>query len=207
MNKTIIYLILSILLIGICYDSIIQLVLVYIFGYCFGYFIYEILRKSLKKKRLKNSFLHIIRNMASKEEVTTPENKLAEMTINENLEKKFLHNLELQLNLTFGDSIVSCMIREKGMAFSLETFPLQSETAKKLLKVVDDHITEYFFSSDGGLAKLGWCTKYLMESTVCFSKNAEDKFKKTQIIEFYWFRIENTFCQCFHCFCFKKKVN
>ena len=35
--------------------------------------------------------------MASKE-VTTPENKLAEMTINENLEKKFLNNLELKLS-------------------------------------------------------------------------------------------------------------
>ena len=82
--------------------------------------------------------------MASKE-VTTLENKLAEMTINENLEKKFLNNLELKLSLVFGDSIVSCMIRNKGMAFSLETFPLTPEMAKKLLKVVDDHITEYFF--------------------------------------------------------------
>ena len=113
--------------------------------------------------------------MASKE-VTTPENKLAEMTINENLEKKFLHNLELKLSLVFGDSIVSCMIRNKGMAFSLETFPLTPEMAKKLLKVVDDHITEYFFLS--GLSKLSWCTKYLMESRVCFNKNANlKKFK------------------------------
>ena len=82
--------------------------------------------------------------MASKE-VATPENKLSEMVINENLEKKFLHNLELKLSLVFGDSIVSCMIRNKGMVFSLETFPLTPEMAKKLLKVVDNHITEYFF--------------------------------------------------------------
>ena len=50
--------------------------------------------------------------MVSKE-VTTPENKLTEMAINENLEKKFLHDLELKLSLLFGDSIVSCLIRDK----------------------------------------------------------------------------------------------
>ena len=82
--------------------------------------------------------------MASKE-VITHENKLSEMTINGNLEKKFLHDLELKLSLVFGDSIVSCMIRYKGMAFSLETFPLAPKVAKTLLQVLDDHITEYFF--------------------------------------------------------------
>ena len=119
--------------------------------------------------------------MASKE-VTTTESKLAEMTINENLEKKFLHDLELKLSLLFGNSVVSCMIRNKGMAFSLETFPLKVEMAKKLLEVIDDHITEYFFVS--GLSRLGWCTKYIMDSRICFNKKAKDsdKLKKIQII-------------------------
>ena len=93
---------------------------------------------------MKNFFLLTIRNIASKE-VTTTENKLAEMTINENLEKNFLHDLELKLIFLFGNSVVSCLIRNKGMAFSLETFPLKVEMAKKLLEVIDDHITEYFF--------------------------------------------------------------
>ena len=48
-----------------------------------------------------------------------------------------------------------------------------------------------------------------MESKVCFNKNAKDseKFKKIQIIEFYWFKQTNNRCQCFHCFCFQKKEN
>ena len=112
--------------------------------------------------------------MASKE-VITPENKLAEITINENHEKTFLHDLELKLSLVFGDSIVSCMIRDKGMAFSLETFPLKVEMAKNLLEVVDDHITECFFIS--GLSKLGWCTKYLMDSNISFNSHAKDSDK------------------------------
>ena len=165
--------------------------------------IWNIKKKDWKRKKLKNSFLLIIRNMASKE-VTTPENKLAEMTINENLKKNFLHNLELKLSLVFGDSIVSCMIRNKGMAFSLETFPLTPEMAKKLLSCVWSYNWVLFLS---GLSKLGWCTKNLMESRVFFNKNAKDsdKFKKIQIIEFYWFKQTNNQCQCFHCFCFQKK--
>ena len=77
--------------------------------------------------------------------------------------------------MVFGDSIVSCMIRDKGMAFSLETFPLKVEMAKKLLEVVDDDITEYFFVS--GLSKLGWCTKYLMDSNISFNSHAKDSDK------------------------------
>ena len=104
------------------------------------------------------------------------------MKINENLEKKFLHDLELKLSLLFGNSVVSCMIRNKGMAFSLETFPLKVEMVKKFLEVIDDHITEYFFVS--GFSKLGWYIKYIMDNRICFNKNAKDsdKLKKIQII-------------------------
>ena len=200
MNKIIIYLI---LIFCICYDAIIQSILAYIFGYCFGHFIYEIIRKKLKKKKLKNFFLLTIRNMASKE-VTTTENNWQRMTINENHEKKFLNDLELKLSLLFGDFIVSCLIRDQGMAFSLETFPLAVEMVTKLLEVIDDHITEYFFIS--GLSKLGWCTRYLMDSSICFNKIVKDsdKFKKIQIIEFYWMK-KKTQCQCFNCFHFSKQ--
>lgn len=93
--------------------------------------------------------------MASKEENTSfIENKLAKVEINDNLEKKFLHDLELKLSVTSGDCIVSCMIREKSRGSLFETFPMKPETAQKLLKVVDDHISEQFFSSNG-LAELG----------------------------------------------------
>ena len=50
MNKTIIYLI---LLTCICYDAIIQLIITYFFGYCFGYFIYEIIRKKTEKEKIE----------------------------------------------------------------------------------------------------------------------------------------------------------
>ena len=54
----------------------------------------------------------MIRNMAKKEENTSViENKLKKVEINDNLEKKFLHDLEMKLSTTFGDCKVSFMIR------------------------------------------------------------------------------------------------
>ena len=53
MSKTIIYLF---LLICICYDAIIQLLLACIVGYCFGHFIYEILRKKTEKEKIEEFF-------------------------------------------------------------------------------------------------------------------------------------------------------
>ena len=53
MNKTIIYLI---LLTCNCYDAIIQLIITYFFGYCFGYFIYEIIRKKTEKEKIEEFF-------------------------------------------------------------------------------------------------------------------------------------------------------
>lgn len=62
---------------------------------------------------------------ASKGEI---ENKLAKMEINDNLEK-FLHDLEKQLSEIFDDCIISCIAREKTMAFSFEAFIMKSEVA------------------------------------------------------------------------------
>ena len=53
MNKIIIYLI---LIFCICYDAIIQSILAYIFGYCFGHFIYEIIRKKTEKEKIEEFF-------------------------------------------------------------------------------------------------------------------------------------------------------
>ena len=56
MNKIIIYLI---LIFCFCCDAIIaitQSILAYIFGYCFGHFIYEIIRKKTEKEKIEEFF-------------------------------------------------------------------------------------------------------------------------------------------------------
>ena len=83
--------------------------------------------------------------MASKKLATT-ENKLAVMKINENLEKRFLHDLDLKFSLLFGNSITSCRIKNKGMTISLETFTLKAEIVRKLLEIVDNRIIQFFLN-------------------------------------------------------------
>ena len=83
--------------------------------------------------------------MASKKLATT-ENKLAGMKINENLEKRFLHDLDLKFSLLFGNSITSCRIKNKGMTISLETFTLKAEIVRKLLEIVDNRIIQFFLN-------------------------------------------------------------
>ena len=151
--------------------------------------------------------------VASKgENTSTIEKKLAKVEINNSSENKFSHDLETKLSEIFNDCIISCIIREKTMIFSFETFIMRSEmAAQELIKAIDEHITEYLFSTNG-LAELGWCSKYLVESTIFVNKNAcdLDKFKKTQLIEFYWFKfIKSNYpnqkvCSCFHCLCCQK---
>ena len=111
--------------------------------------------------------------------------------------------------MAYKDCIISCIIRKKGMAICFETFPLTVETSRKLLELIDEHMYDTFFSSDG-LAKLGWCANYHMESRIAHNKNTKNKFEKVQIVEIYWFNVQKLdhfnqkICECFHCYCFKK---
>ena len=58
--------------------------------------------------------------------------------------------------------------------------------ARKLLKLTDRLMDEHFFEKDG-LRKLGWCSNYILDRrTHNYHKNKEF-FKKTAIVEFYWF--------------------
>ena len=72
MKQTIIY---SILITAFLFDKKFQLLIVFVFGYCFGWFMFEVFKKKVKKKKLKNFFRHIIESMASKDgEVSNLEN-------------------------------------------------------------------------------------------------------------------------------------
>ena len=61
------------------------------------------------------------------------------------------------------------------------------------------------FFLPNGLARLGWCINYQMNSRIVYNKKEKDKFEKIQISEFYWFNYSASekVCDCFHCSCFK----
>ena len=53
MKQTIIY---SILITAFLFDKIFQLLIAFTFVYCFGYFMFEVFKTKVKKKKLKNFF-------------------------------------------------------------------------------------------------------------------------------------------------------
>ena len=72
MKQTIIY---SILITAFLFDKKFQSLIAFVFGYCFGCFMFEVFKKKVKEKKLKNFFWHIIESMASKDgEVSDLEN-------------------------------------------------------------------------------------------------------------------------------------
>ena len=98
MKQTIIY---SILITAYLFDTIFQLLIAFMFSYCFGYFMFEVFKKKVKKKKLKNFFQHIMENMASKEgDVSDLENKFSGIEINLDnfsIEKKFFRRIKTEV--------------------------------------------------------------------------------------------------------------
>ena len=58
--------------------------------------------------------------------------------------------------------------------------------AKKLLKLTDWLMDEHFFKKNG-LKELGWCSNYMLDKRNVNYHKEEQIFKKTEIVEFYWF--------------------
>ena len=101
-------------------------------------------------------------------------------------------------------------LHKKSMSICCKTSIKTETIARKLLKLTDRLMEEHFFEKDG-LRKLAWCLNYMVNRrTHNYHKNKEF-FKKTEIVEFYWFNSSpNRFnnlkaisevevCNCMHC--------
>ena len=99
---------------------------------------------------------------------------------------------------------------QKSMSICCETSIMTETIARKLLKLTDRLIDKHKFEKDG-LRKLGSCSNYILDRrTHNYHKNKEC-FKKTEIVEFYWFNSspngfnnrktisEVQVCNCMHC--------
>ena len=116
--------------------------------------------------------------------------------------KKKITKIRAEVKWSFARLCSVLLYKEKGIAICCETFLLTVETSRKLLSVIDK-LTSNMFLPDG-LARLGWCTNYQMNSRIVYNKKEKDKFEKIQISEFYWFNYSASekMCDCFHCHCF-----
>ena len=72
------------------------------------------------------------------------------------------------------------------MAICFEISKINDQIARDLLFKLDWLMDEYFFQ-ENGLRELGWCSKYLLNRRSVKYHKAQQLFKKTEIVEFYWF--------------------
>ena len=164
-------------------------------------------KEQSKEKNLKDItdfFEKYEQRMAAKP--TTIEEKFESLTIQAvDPRKEFPLNLDRKLSAKFKDCIIEFDVSEKLISFSFETYILNSRPlAEKLIDTVDDHLRKEFFLSNG-LAKLGWCAKYMLHSDTSCKPNG----LKTQVVQFTWFRnlYRHKLCPCFICDSFKSKYD
>ena len=128
-------------------------------------------------------------------------------------EQNFLEKIEEKIEKEVPGSEISYFFRKRSMALCFEIPSMNEKIAKDLLLKIDWLMDEHFFKKNG-LRELGWCSKYLLDRRSVNYHKDKQEFKKTEIVEFYWFnsspdRFNNktsfspfALCNCMHCYFF-----
>ena len=126
-------------------------------------------------------------------------------------EQNFLEKIKKNLSKIF--RILKFFLSEKGWWLYVL---LTKWWTKKLQKIFCSKLIGWWMNTlkKNGLQELGWCSKYfLARRSVKYHKDQQE-FKKTEIVEFYWFnsspdRFDNRsffwpvkLCNCMHCYFF-----
>ena len=101
-------------------------------------------------------------------------------------EKKFLNKVIEDFEQNIGDCEVSYYVSKRSMSICCESLTMTETIAKKLLKLTDWLMDEHFFQKNG-LRELGWSSNYMLDKRSVNYHKEEQIFKKTEIVEFYWF--------------------
>ena len=169
--------ILFVLLILIISEKLCIFLAAFLFGYIFGYNLFEILKYRNKKDEIHEFFSSYKKNMAKAiDEITK---SLKNISISKDnflgndfsIERNFCDAVSELLGKDLKDCEVSTFLGKKLMAICCETYVLNEITGKSLLKVIDQMVDEHFFKKYG-LLKLGWCSHYMTDSRkVCYKLN------------------------------------
>ena len=95
---------------------------------------------------------------------------------------KVIENFEQKID----DCEVSYYVSNRSISICCENLTMTETIAKKLLKLTDWLMDEHFFQKNG-LRELGWCSKYMLDRRSVNYHKEKQIFKKTEIVEFYWF--------------------
>ena len=101
-------------------------------------------------------------------------------------EKKNLNKVIENFEQKIDDCEVSYYVSNRSISICCENLTMTETIAKKLLKLTDWLMDEHFFQKNG-LRELGWCSKYMLDRRSVNYHKEKQIFKKTEIVEFYWF--------------------
>ena len=125
-------------------------------------------------------------------------------------DEKFLNSVIEYFEQKIDDCEVSYYVSKRSMSICSESLTMTETIARKLLRMVDWLMDEHFFQKNG-LRELGWCSHYMLDRRSVNYDKEKQIFKKTEIVEFYWFNHSpNRFykqqvveevkvCNCLHC--------
>ena len=101
-------------------------------------------------------------------------------------EKKNLNKVIENFQQKIADCEVSYYVSKRSMSICCESLTMTEIIAKKLLKLTDCLMDKQFFQKNG-LRELGWCSNYMLDKRSVNYRKEEQIFKKSEIVEFYWF--------------------
>ena len=133
-----------------------------------------------------------------------------DLTFEQNFLNKLIEKIEEEIENQNVDGEVSYYLHQISMSICCETSIMTETLARKLLKLTNWLMDEHFFQNNG-LRELGWCSHYMLDRRSYNYHENKRFFKKTEIVEFYWFNSspsrfkeqktisEVKACNCMHC--------
>ena len=124
--------------------------------------------------------------------------------------KLFLNKVIENFEQKIDDCVVFYYVSKRSMSICSEILTMTETIAKNLLKLTDWLMDEHFFKKNC-LRELGWCSNYMLDKRSVNYDKEKQIFKKTEIVEFYWFNnspnrfhkqqfvTEVEVCNCIHC--------
>ena len=100
--------------------------------------------------------------------------------------KLFLNKVIENFEQKIDDCVVFYYVSKRSMSICSEILTMTETIAKNLLKLTDWLMDEHFFKKNC-LRELGWCPNYMLDKRSVNYDKEKQIFKKTEIVEFYWF--------------------
>ena len=171
-------------------ERMVMIVAVFLFGYCVGYYLFEILQYKNSKDDIERFLSNYKKNMAQGIELLTK--KIQDIKITDDIffekdfsfEQKFLNQIVEVYHEKIKDCEVLFHLSKTSMHICCEMLTLTTTSACMLLEIVDSSMKVHFRD---GLSRLGWCAHYMIYRRNLDYYTPEKNFCTSRLTDFYWF--------------------